>query len=391
MVATSDDSAAGPAASAVRRAARVALVVAAALIVYGSLYPFQFKSSGAAVLGWPARATTSDVLINFLLYMPIGALGQLAAPAAMSIGRRLALIVAFATLLSAGVEVTQAFDAGRHSSRLDVMMNAAGALTGIGFALGLRHAPFWRHLPRETGVGSALFVLGLWLSWRLSPFLVDFSGATVPAAFADFAAHWWPDRPTLLAFAIQWLVVMHLIAALGPQRHVLARAALCLAAISAIRVWMPGRAITAQEVYGFAIAASLWAVGLRQAWVAALALAIQFIDIGLAPAGPWRPRPVNWLPFRSLIRNASELAMQILLGHLFAAGVFVWLLARTGIGYRGAIPIGLGLSIGIEWGQTGVPGRYPDVTDPVIYVVMALALARIETLALPGGRADPRR
>lgn len=365
------------------------LAVTVSLIIYGSLYPFVFKAPGSVLLGWPRRATTSDVLINFLLYIPIGTLGWFAIARCRAAMLRATGIVLGAAVLSGGIEITQAFDAGRHSSALDVIMNAVGAVAGIGFAVALRHAPFWNRLPRDSGVGSALFVLGLWACWRLAPFLADFSGASIPGAFASFRSDWRPEPLALFTFTIHWLVVMHLVAALGSPRAVIARAALIVVAIGCLRAWIPGKSITPHELYGFALAAGLWALGLRQALVAAVLLGAHFAYFGTQPQGGAPPRPFNWLPFRSFIRHASEPAIQVLLGHLFAACVFAWLLARSGLGYRGALPIGLGLSIGIEWAQTGVPGRTPDITDPTIYVVSVLALARMETLVLPTGRPTP--
>lgn len=371
----------------IRRAARAALPVAAVLVVYGSLYPFKFVSTGAPLLGWPRYPTTSDILVNLLLYVPLGALAVLAWPARGRLGAVLHG-VAPAAVLSLAIEVAQAFDTGRHSSRLDVIMNALGALGGVVLVAALRRAPFWRRLPLAPHVGSALLVLGLWLSWRLSPFLLDFTGATLAPTLQAFLARPRPNGPLVFGFFVQWLLVIHLAAALGEARHVLARAALLAATVLALRFWMPGKVVSLQELYGFALAAGAWAIGLRQAWLAALLLAIHFIQAGFAPIGSGPPRPTNWMPFRLHIRSGSEYAMQALLGSLFAAGVFIWLLARTGIGYRGAVPVGLGVSIGIEWGQTGVPGRYPDVTGPVVHCAMALVMARIDAALRPAAPAS---
>jgi hypothetical protein len=64
------------------------LLIVIALIVYGSLYPWDFHSSQLAVSplwvlihSWPTRMDrflVRDIAVNLLLYMPVGVFGFLA-------------------------------------------------------------------------------------------------------------------------------------------------------------------------------------------------------------------------------------------------------------------------------------------------------------------------
>src|SRR5580704_4621876 len=104
---------------------RVVLIVVA-LIVYGSLYPWEFhaRQLGASPLwvllhSWPDainRYLLWDIAINVVLYAPLGVFGFLAmserAPRAM----RIVMPVLMALALSASVEMIQLFDDSRQCS-----------------------------------------------------------------------------------------------------------------------------------------------------------------------------------------------------------------------------------------------------------------------------------
>lgn len=78
----------------------------------------------------PADEAT-DIVLNVLLFMPIGAW------AALRFGRRrMAAAIAGGALLSIGIEVSQALEAaGRFASTTDVLTNTSG--TALGFVVGL--------------------------------------------------------------------------------------------------------------------------------------------------------------------------------------------------------------------------------------------------------------
>lgn len=127
-----------------------------ALLVYGTLLPFEFDLTGVTTGGrtwaeiaghiatspvWPSYTMRlsslglaeweSDLLMNILVYLPLGALWR------MDFRRRrwpraLQVLVAVgcAGLVSYGLECTQGLAAGRYGSWLDLIYNTSGALIG---------------------------------------------------------------------------------------------------------------------------------------------------------------------------------------------------------------------------------------------------------------------
>ena len=160
--------------------ARWLVVATALLILYGSLFPFQFAAFGergfAALLTSLRFQPTSrgDLVANLLLYMPFGLCLVLAWPAQW---RRLTALIAtviVGTLLSLAVELLQVYAPARVSSLTDVIINAVGTLAGGLIALVYLELGTTLRIP---GVVSGrpdpvpLGVLLLWLAFRLAPFV----------------------------------------------------------------------------------------------------------------------------------------------------------------------------------------------------------------------------
>ena len=139
----------------------LALVVA--LIV---LAPFQFDPTRPARVGWAslADATGRDVVLNVVLFFPLGLLYE-----RLGGGRRSPLrVLGLAAVLSSAIELIQLTIPGRYSSVIDIATNAAGAWMGAWASVAIR---------RRLGSGAELvgrFFLDLplvALCWLLVPWL----------------------------------------------------------------------------------------------------------------------------------------------------------------------------------------------------------------------------
>ncbi|CAB3768020.1 VanZ family protein [Paraburkholderia humisilvae] len=116
--------------------ARQALAFYAALIVYGSWYPFYgWRSLGLAPFAYltdplPQYLTLFDVVTNVLGYMPLGALVVLAVYPRVRGSLAVGLAFGAGALLSALMEAGQTYLPTRIASNLDLAANALGALLG---------------------------------------------------------------------------------------------------------------------------------------------------------------------------------------------------------------------------------------------------------------------
>src|SRR5262249_52364222 len=106
------------------------------LIVYGSLYPWDFRPAPASPLDILLASTQisldryalRDVAVNLILYMPLGAVAD-------RVFRRSRLRyfwpVLIGFVLSLSVELTQIYPPPRHASLMDLVCNTAGAALGV--------------------------------------------------------------------------------------------------------------------------------------------------------------------------------------------------------------------------------------------------------------------
>ncbi|WP_250450127.1 VanZ family protein [Caballeronia sp. ATUFL_M2_KS44] len=203
---------------------RQALGAYAALVVYGSLYPFSgWRSLGIGPFAFltdplPQYLTAFDVITNVLGYMPLGALIVLALYPRWRGSAAVCAAFAGGALLSGTMEAIQTYLPTRVSSNLDLAANALGALVGGVLAAPATSALLDRGLLRRIRFTwferHAAYVIGLSALWPFAamfpaPYL--FGGGDLPRVLWDSLdpamqdailvwtpASWdiesWPDR-----------------------------------------------------------------------------------------------------------------------------------------------------------------------------------------------------
>src|SRR5215470_9526046 len=157
---------------------RVVTALMAAIILYGSLYPFQFRIPAdgigpvATLLGsWATLSTRGDILSNILLYMPLGFFAVLAGDAERSGGARLLRALLLGAALCIAIELVQYYDEGRETSASDVYSNVLGTLLGGIGGLVIGGDLRWP-LVRECAAAPVptLLLVG-YLGYRLFPYV----------------------------------------------------------------------------------------------------------------------------------------------------------------------------------------------------------------------------
>jgi VanZ family protein len=203
---------------------RQALAAYAALVVYGSLYPFSgWRSLGLSPFAYltdplPRYLTVFDVVTNVLGYMPLGALIVLALYPRFRGTLAVGAALAGGALLSGTMEAIQTYLPTRVASNLDLAANAFGALVGGVLIAPATSALLDRGLLRRIRFTwferDAAYVLGLTALWPFAamfpaPYL--FGGGDLPRVLWDVLdpamqdailawtpAAWdvesWPDR-----------------------------------------------------------------------------------------------------------------------------------------------------------------------------------------------------
>jgi VanZ family protein len=367
---------------------RQALAAYAALVVYGSLYPFSgWRSLGIGPFAYltdplPQYLTAFDVVTNVIGYMPLGALIVLALYPRWRGSVAVCAALFGGALLSGAMEAIQTYLPTRVASNLDLAANAFGALLGGVAIAPATSALLDRGLLRRMRFSwferDAAYVIGLSALWPfatlfpapylfgsgdlprelwdgLDPAMQDAILAWIPASW-DFAS--WPDRLGALLPDDSWEALItstNLFAALvlatlltrkrAPRiRIMIVMIAGTLFAKVAV-TFLQSRAgltfdwATDGALEGIAIggAAGLLSVALPRAWrgtFAGVALVIALTLSNLLPVNPYFDivladwRQGRYLHFNGLLHWLAWVWPYAALGWLASAAEHAWLARR---------------------------------------------------------------
>lgn len=333
---------------------RLLFIVVVALIVYGSLYPWEFDWDVASprIVTGLRYASWSDRALNVLVYVPLGVTAFLGAPRRARLAQRLLAPVLIGFCLSALLEGLQLYQPRRVTSLIDILCNTAGAAVGALAA----------HAVRGVRARDALLLAAGWGVWLVSPWL--------PAGGA--AGH--------IATGAVWYVSGCLLRACG----VPARLAAAVLALAALRV-PPGAAGAVAGTIVFAVLPRRWGSRPEAGWVLLGVVAWS----GLMPeAGETALRPFRWMPFAGLLESDWGIALRVLAAKIVLYGSSLWALSRAWWGLAGAAAMVAAILASIEAAQTRLPGRTPESTDPLLALLLAGILAILRNRSAPGGTDD---
>ena len=303
------------------RLAATLVLAYTAVIVFASLQPFEgWRMPPREILlflvqPWPRYTTTVDLVLNALVYFPLGLCAFVALKRRCGEWLALALAVATGTLLSLALESVQMFLPSRVASNLDLALNAAGTLAGA-VAGWIFTPPRWpgerlvqtrqRQFVSGKQADVGLTLLAAWLALQLLPGAPVFALGHLPRRAAALVPQW-PHSPenyiaietgivAATVIAIGCLVTLWLAREAPPLRATLLTLALALAlrSIAAVMArdpnplpWItPGTLIGI--VLGIGAFASVARTGFRlRAALGALALACIVIATNIAPDNPY--------------------------------------------------------------------------------------------------------
>lgn len=389
------------------RSRHLFLFLYTAFIVYGSLFPLMDWSMPSAGLftAWSQAAgkhiSRSDLITNIFAYVPFGYLLSAAFPGRFPPVRLLLLSLLGGLALSCAMEYCQLFLPARTSSPIDLLLNAvssvSGALlfcwTGRGSRLG-ETLRLWRSNCFQEGrvpdIGIA--VVAAWGASQLAPFVpsIDIGGLKNGLKPIWLTLH---DPSRLNGFRL--LTYGLYISSLGAVLRLIATSR------SRVPVWLAlfcgavlvgkivvGRQLSLEALGGLVLAVVVTALLQRSApgrcvlWGAGAAVAAFVLD-------ELRPELLasavlhgfNWVPFRSQMSESLSGIGSIIEGLWpFSLLGFFTVVQYPSLRKTLLFPAGVILAtavLSLEYAQTAIVGRYPDITT----VVLAIAGWAIPLLA----------
>ena len=367
-------------------------LILSGLLLYGGLFPFHGWTSGDAIAflaeKQPVRSAYEDVFVNILVFIPLGIASTLALTlnARYRIARSVSLAIAHGFFLSFAIEAFQAFLPMRNSSAVDLLTNTLG--TGIGslLAVALRaranrlHAREHEWFEHSPATRLALTSFAVWALSQIVPLnpVID-----VFTLRARWAALWrWPSATDpwslggLVAFALAVAGLGLLLKAVlrdSHRTHAWHFLALVIPVMARLVMGEHGLKFDALmgAAVGAMIACSFPPISRRNyGTLAALAIGASFILSEVLPGTGGAYRAFNWIPFKAHLQNPVVGVGALLEGMWIAiALVASRYVAKGGAEWRDVWVVSITSMVGagaLEVFQTRLPGRYPDVTIPLV-------------------------
>jgi VanZ family protein len=338
----------------------------AALLFYLSLFPYNFdfsRSIPAPRFDWPhSDGDWIDSFLNLLAYVPLGLLARRVT------GQAQAWMLG--ALLSALIEITQSFLPTRNPSIRDFVLNATG--TALGWSAGgILQAEYDRHLSGFRALfRSRLAILAwlLWFIWQAAP-LVPLLRRSQLNLLWTALTH---PQLSLERIASQAIVIAFLAKITPLERW-------RTYTLASIGILWGGLAFRNAFDYSDLIGLVGGALLANAPWplLATIGLAhlayLQFHAIGQNLDSQQR---FSWFPMAGFT-SAPFPVLRTTVGKALLYGATVFAATKSGIHIATAtILVALLLAIG-EYFQQTIPGRTPEITDPLLAIAMAFLFQQL--------------
>src|SRR5581483_2806978 len=287
-----------------------------------------------------------------------------------------------ALFLSTAVEFLQLTDFPRMSSVFDVACNVTGAAIGIAAARAYTDSLLRVAVRTENRLPQApspcLMLLGLWLAYQVFPLFPSISFYVIRTKVRILFSQPSFSLSEAAVAAVEWLFVAAILRMSFPATSS-RRLSAALLLLLPSRFLLLGRSMSLSEFTGAVAGCIVWWLWIERATHAAVVLAglmvVALIHIELSPYRfSATPRAFSWIPFAGFIETGPDWGAVVFLRKSFWYGGAIWSLRQAGAGYfKPALGISLLLAV-LEWVQRYLPGRTPEITDPVLAIVLALFL-----------------
>jgi VanZ family protein len=360
----------------------------AAVIAYGSLYPFEFRipMNGAGPVStflatWNERPGRGDFLANILLYLPLGFFVLLGSERNSRRAGKLIWAVLAGAMLSLSIELTQYYDESRVTSATDFYSNTLGTLLGGLAALALGASFRWPFVGAVAARPIPTMLVLAWLAYRLYPY--------VPTI--DLHKYWRALKPVILTPSLSpydlfrqtaiWLSLYALIEAVVRQRRSAYVGLLFAIGVMVARIFVIDAELRVAELAGAVVALAIWIILLRfpvriQMGTAGVVLCAYVIALRLEPFHfQATSHAFIWVPFLGFMQGSLVVDTLSFLEKFFLYGTTLYLTGNA-VGRRLPVTIFIAaLLFATSWAETWLPDRSAEVTDALMVMIIALIFA----------------
>ena len=359
------------------------LAVLALLILYGSLYPFEFSEPAAGALlrvftEWHLLGSRGDMLGNVALFVPWGLAGMVILAPRAGPWRAAVITALTGFVLALGCQIAQVWIPARDASLADVFWNMAGLVAGL--LLGPWALKHWHGSARRPATSSgAAWLLCAWLLAYWLPLIpsIDFQLLKDNLKLAlNARAFEFTDVLSGISMALMSGCLLSRLVSVR-RSAIYLPALLALAAVG--KLFIQGAHIEIGVALGFVVGAVLWGFsswvsGPRRTLSVALVLIAVYTVHALSPLEiRSAPAAFGWSPLAALLQGSMLANAQTLADELLVFTSFLFLVHASG---GKPVSASLGLAVWVlvlEYAQTFIETRTGEITAPLLVLLVGQA------------------
>jgi len=371
------------------------------LVVYGSLYPFDFSLGALGnvdieefLTDWRLLSSRGDVLGNIGLFLPYGFFGMLAIRTDQSKSGRFLVLAVFGVFVAAWLQFLQLTLPSRDAALGDVIWNAVGLAIGAAAAL----PPAVRDvLQSRTGLRPEvlpLSLMGLWLVSELAPFVPSIDFQSFKDSVRPLVLAPRPDAIELLRSFAGWLIFAFIACYSPGLRLSPARLLAIMAGTMAAKIVIVDNALSVSDAAGMAIAFGTAIYADRAAAnlprIVLGVLAAYFVLAGLEPFGISSTGTFHWIPFAGSLGGSMLTNLQVMAAKIFFIGAVFYVGAHARLEISRVAFFSVPALLALEVAQLWIGDHTAEITDPLLAALIAGGLIMYrrrggKILAVAGG------
>ncbi len=375
---------------------RSLLFVVISIIIYGSLFPFNFVAIDITQVAWfdwgtelEQRTTNGDILSNFLTFIPFAYFAFLVNPLRQnSFFLRSLSVLIFGLVLAYTLQVAQFFLPSRIPTVADVIINFWGICAGITCALLVTYN--YQKNPDKVSAwpvySSALTMLiACWVIYRLFPLFPEFSLDNIITSLSPL----WPELAfnwvECLYLCCLWWAFFSMLVKDQWNNIQVSHAVSIVVGILIVEIFIQHNVVDLTDLIAASLAIVLFfclpqkfqipslLIGLVCAYFLHELQNLEKLETSVN---------VNWIPLKTYLRGSMWVNTHDFLEKLFLFGAMLFfstvLLSRILL----ATLVCLLIVISVECLQYLLNLGHADISDPLILLLLGLVLGKLESLPL---------
>lgn len=371
---------------------RILLFIIVFLIAYGSLYPFDFEPNNISydrlintLFSGNGLFRISDMISNIVLFIPYGIVCYFRSEISGKFKLNLLFLIIFGIAFSLLLQILQLYLPSRVVAFSDVIWNTLGIILGLIISQILRN----KILLFESRLGylysPQVFLIACWVASALIPFIPTLQVDQVRDNVKELIASSFYFNEIVFQF-LGWLICLYWFISLSNKIFIF-YVLICVTLIA--KIFLVDNLLTLNIIIGSlcVIIFGKWIIRYIKKYNFDGLLA--FFMIIMIMLNSFNPLAINyefndfhWVPFSGFLEGSMLINAQSLCEKTFIYGSLVWLLNISSSQIKIATIFVSILLLFVEILQIFIANGTPEITDPVLVLLISYVLYFIEKTKL---------